>query len=77
MAGFVDLAGIPTEILVDELQRRRVLPRCGCGMHPTVLASYDPDGHTLRCRGCLLPWHRCVCNEQVFGEAPSMESTKA
>ncbi len=57
----VDLHGIPTEMLVSELERRRVLPRCQCGKWKTYVASYDRDGNTLRCSGCKRATHACTC----------------
>ncbi len=57
----VDLNGVPTEVLVHELERRRVLPRCPCGKWKTYVGSYDRDGYTLRCSGCLRALHACTC----------------
>lgn len=50
-----------TKQLVDELTRRKALPRCLCGKWQTYLGAYDREGYTLRCRGCLKAIGKCVC----------------
>lgn len=47
--------------LVKELTRRNALPRCPCGGWQTYIGSYDQDGYTLRCRGCLRATAKCTC----------------
>ena len=61
MADRHDVSSATTQELVDELTRRGVLPRCGCGRWKTYLGGYDEDGYTLRCRGCLRAPARCTC----------------
>jgi hypothetical protein len=37
-------------------------PRCpGCTRWTLYLGSYDTDGHTWRCHGCLRIPARCTC----------------
>jgi hypothetical protein len=55
------LESIPTDILVQELTRRSALPPCACGKWTTYVGSYDADGYTLRCRGCLRAVAKCGC----------------
>jgi hypothetical protein len=47
--------------LVAELTRRGTLPRCPCGKWKTYVGSYDADGHTIRCHGCLRAVGKCWC----------------
>lgn len=56
-----DLEDASTEDLVKELTRRQALPRCSCGRWQTYLGSYDQDGYTLRCYGCLRAIAKCWC----------------
>lgn len=56
-----NLAGVPVSELVAELERRGALPRCKCGKWRTYVGSYDADGYTLRCSGCLRAIERCTC----------------
>lgn len=49
------------EELAAELQRRDILPRCRCGKWQTYAGSYDRDGYTVRCHGCLRAIGRCTC----------------
>lgn len=56
-----DLSAASTAELVEELTRRRALPRCPCGRWRTYVGAYDADGYTLRCRGCLKAIARCTC----------------
>ncbi len=49
------------EQLVAELTRRGLIPRCRCQRWRTYLGSYDQDGYTWRCRGCLRAIWRCMC----------------
>jgi hypothetical protein len=35
--------------------------QCACGKWPAYFGTYDTDGHTLRCRGCLRATWRCTC----------------
>lgn len=50
-----------TEDLIAELTRRRALPPCPCGRWKTYVGSWDSDGYTLRCHGCLKAIARCMC----------------
>lgn len=52
---------IPTEELLAELTRRKVLPPCRCGKWATYIGTYDADGYTLRCHGCLKAIAKCSC----------------
>jgi hypothetical protein len=52
---------LTTDELVKELARRGALPRCLCGKWQTYIGSYDRDGETLRCHGCLRAIARCTC----------------
>lgn len=36
-------------------------PRCPCGRWNTYLGTYDQDGYTWRCRGCLRAITKCEC----------------
>lgn len=56
-----DLSQVSTEDLAAELERRRALPRCPCRRWKTYMGTYDRDGYTLRCRGCLRATARCTC----------------
>jgi len=47
--------------LIDELKRRGRNPACRCGKWQTYLGSYDQDGYTWRCHGCLRAVARCTC----------------
>lgn len=44
-----------------ELDRRGALPRCPCARWKTYYGSYDQDGLTFRCRGCLRAIGKCQC----------------
>ena len=57
----MSLEHVRTEELVSELTRRSALPRCRCGKWQTYFGSYDADGYTLRCHGCLRAIARCTC----------------
>lgn len=57
----MNAADLTTEELVAELTRRDALPRCKCGKWKTYIGSYDRDGYTVRCRGCLKAIARCTC----------------
>lgn len=50
-----------TDDLVRELTRRGALPACKCGKWRTYVGSYDADGYTVRCHGCLRAIARCSC----------------
>ena len=52
---------VPTQVIMDELTRRGVLPRCSCGKWGVYFGTYDSDGYTLRCRGCVRATSRCTC----------------
>lgn len=52
---------LTTQELVDELARRGDMPRCQCGRWKTYIGSWDADGRTLRCAGCLLAIAKCRC----------------
>jgi hypothetical protein len=54
-------AHLSTDELVKELTQRGALPRCPCGKWQTYIGSYDRDGETLRCHGCLRAIARCTC----------------
>lgn len=56
-----DFSAASTEELAAELSRRAALPRCPCGRWQTYLGTYDRDGYTLRCHGCLRAIARCTC----------------
>jgi len=56
-----DLSAASTQALVDELTRRRAMPRCRCQRWTTYLGIYDRDGYTLRCRGCCRAIAKCTC----------------
>ena len=56
-----DLSGASNEELASEMARRQMLPPCRCRKWQTYLGSYDSDGYTLRCRGCLRAIARCTC----------------
>lgn len=56
-----DLSQATTDELARELQRRGAMPRCRCGKWQTYLGSYDRDGYTLRCHGCVRAIARCTC----------------
>ena len=52
--------------LVAEVRRLRWAaaadaPRCRCGKWRTYIGSYDADGKTVRCYGCLRSIARCRC----------------
>lgn len=52
---------ISTDELARELTRRGAMPRCPCGKWQTYLGSYDKDGYTIRCHGCLRAIAQCTC----------------
>ena len=56
-----DLAGISSADLAAELTRRGAMPRCKCGRWRTYIGSYDSDGYTIRCHGCLRAIASCRC----------------
>lgn len=56
-----DLTQVSTEDLAAELTRRNAMPRCACRRWRTYLGTYDADGYTWRCRGCLRAIARCTC----------------
>jgi len=52
------------EELTAELARRgkvAVPARCPCGKWGTYVGSYDADGYTQRCHGCLRAVGKCTC----------------
>lgn len=55
------LSVVSTDALVRELTTRAVLPPCRCGKWTTYLGSYDVDGYTFRCHGCLRAIAKCRC----------------
>ncbi len=57
----MSLDGQTTDELVAELSRRGALPNCPCGRWTTYIGTYDADGNTLRCHGCLRAIARCWC----------------
>jgi hypothetical protein len=56
-----ELEDATTDELARELARRRVMPRCRCRRWQTYMGTYDGDGYTLRCHGCLRSIVRCTC----------------
>ena len=56
-----DLSGASNEELASEMARRQILPPCRCLKWQTYLGTYDSDGYTLRCHGCLRAIARCTC----------------
>lgn len=59
---------IPAIIAQHQAERTRAdqaetapMGNCACGKWPAYFGTYDADGHTLRCRGCLLAAWRCTC----------------
>ena len=54
-------ATISTDEIIAELSRRGALPPCRCHKWATYMGSYDADGYTLRCHGCLKAVGRCTC----------------
>lgn len=58
----MSLDGVSTEELVAELARRQALPRCRCRRWQTYVGTYDADGYTLRCCGCLRAIAKCRCS---------------
>jgi hypothetical protein len=52
---------LTTDELLAALKRRGAIPRCPCGRWRTYLGSYDADGYTWRCHGCLRATARCTC----------------
>lgn len=56
-----DLSNVSTSDLARELQRRQAMPMCPCRKWATYIGSYDSDGYTLRCHGCLRSIGRCTC----------------
>ena len=56
-----DLSSASTEELAQELTRRSALPHCPCGRWRTYMGSYDADGYTIRCYGCLRSIAKCRC----------------
>lgn len=55
------LADLTDAQLIAELARRGRNPRCRCQLWRTYLGSYDHDGYTWRCRGCLRAISKCTC----------------
>jgi hypothetical protein len=55
------LGHVATEEIVRELERRGALPRCPCGKWRAYVGSYDADGYSLRCSGCLRAVAMCRC----------------
>lgn len=47
--------------LIAELERREVMPRCPCRKWQTYIGTYDRDGYTVRCHGCLRAITKCTC----------------
>lgn len=56
-----DLTNATSAELAAELERRGALPQCKCGRWQTYMGTYDGDGYTLRCHGCLRAIARCTC----------------
>ena len=56
-----DLSNVATDNLVQELTKRGALPGCRCGRWRTYVGTYDSDGMTLRCHGCLRAVAKCWC----------------
>lgn len=56
-----DLSDVPLEELERELQRRRGTERCLCKKWNAYMGTYDSDGYTLRCHGCLRSVLKCRC----------------
>lgn len=56
----INLKDVSTQDLMDELTRRNAI-RCPCGKWRAYIGSYDEDGHTIRCHGCLRSINRCTC----------------
>lgn len=56
-----ELGDATDDELVKELTRRGGLPRCRCGRWQTYVGSWDSDGRTLRCHGCLKAIAKCMC----------------
>ncbi|MDE2097987.1 MAG: hypothetical protein KGL39_12110 [Patescibacteria group bacterium] len=57
----MNLSDYSTDQLVNELSRRGALPPCRCRKWQTYMGSYDRDGYTLRCHGCLRAVANCTC----------------
>lgn len=57
----VDLSGVSDSELAAELSRRGAMPSCKCRRWQTYMGTYDSDGYTLRCHGCLRAIARCTC----------------
>ncbi len=56
-----DAVGLTDAELVDELKRRCLVPSCPCGKWQTYIGTYDRDGYTVRCSGCLRAIAKCWC----------------
>jgi len=56
-----DLDRYSTAELANALARRGALPECPCGKWKTYLGTYDADGYTIRCHGCLRAIGKCIC----------------
>jgi hypothetical protein len=52
---------LTNEELLAAVKRRGLFPRCPCRRWNTYLGSYDADGYTWRCHGCLRAIGRCAC----------------
>lgn len=56
------LSDATDEELLAELNRRGAIrPECSCRHWGTYLDTYDQDGYTWRCHGCLRAIARCTC----------------
>ena len=56
-----ELSEATDEELARELTKRGSLPRCPCGRWQTYIGTWDSDGKTLRCHGCLKAISKCRC----------------
>ena len=54
-------ATISTDEIIMELAQRGTLFLCRCHKWATYIGSYDADGYTLRCHGCLKAVKHCTC----------------
>ncbi len=55
-----NLEHVSSDELLAELARRKSI-RCTCGKWAAYYGSYDADGYTLRCHGCLRDTRKCTC----------------
>lgn len=45
----------------DITELHGAMPRCSCGKWTTYVGTYDADGQTVRCHGCLRAIGKCRC----------------